>query len=376
MKRRTLLQSLAATGATLALPSFAQSDRRIVLGQSAAFTGPAAYLGIQMNRGAKVYFDALNAAGGVNGNTIELRNLDDGYEPERCKANTERFVTKDNVFGLFGYVGTPTCVAAMPVVQESRAIFFGPFTGAEALREPFSRNVFHVRASYFDETALIVKQLTSLGLTKIAVFYQDDAYGKAGLEGVNRALKAMNLAPVATGTVQRNTVEVAAAVKTISAAKPEAVVQITAYKSSAAFIREARKAGYGGTFYNVSFVGTQALADELGRDARGIMISQVMPTPFSTTAALSREYLEAVAKAGGDANANYSSMEGYVAAKVFAEGLKRAGRNPTRETFITAMESIQNLNLGGFNVNFGSKDHVASHFVELSMLTEDGKVKR
>lgn len=376
MKRRTLLHSLAATGATLALPSFAQSDRRIVLGQSAAFTGPAAYLGIQMNRGAKVYFDALNAAGGVNGNTIELRTLDDGYEPERCKANTERFVTKDNVFGLFGYVGTPTCVAAMPVVHESRTIFFGPFTGAEALREPFSRNVFHVRASYFDETALIVKQLTSLGLTRIAVFYQDDAYGKAGLEGVNRALKVMNLAPVATGTVQRNTVEVAAAVKTIAAAKPEAVVQITAYKSSAAFIREARKAGYGGTFYNVSFVGTQALADELGRDARGIMISQVMPTPFSTTAALSREYLEAVSKAGGDANANYSSMEGYVAAKVFAEGLKRAGRNPTRETFITAMESIQNLNLGGFNVNFGSKDHVASHFVELSMLTEDGKVKR
>lgn len=374
MKRRTLLQSLAATSASLALPSFSQADRRIVLGQSAAFSGPAAYLGTQMNRGAKVFFDAVNAAGGVNGSTIELRTLDDGYEPERCKANTERFVSKDNVFGLFGYVGTPTCVAALPVIQESRTIFFGPFTGAEALREPFSKNVFHVRASYFDETALIVKQLTSLGLTKIAVFYQDDAYGKAGLEGVSRALKTLKLAPVATGTVQRNTVEVAAAVKTIADAKPEAVVQITAYKSAAAFIREARKAGYGGTFYNVSFVGTQALADELGREARGIMISQVMPSPFSTTSALSREYLEAVAKVGGDAN--YSSMEGYVSAKVFTEGLKRAGRNPTRESFITAMESIQNHNLGGFNVNFGARDHVASHFVELSMLTEDGKVKR
>jgi branched-chain amino acid transport system substrate-binding protein len=376
MKRRTLLQSLVATSATLALPSFAQNDRRIVLGQSAAFSGPAAYLGTQMNRGAKIYFDALNAAGGVNGNTVELRTLDDGYEPDRCKANTERFVTKDSVFGLFGYVGTPTCVAAMPVVQESRAIFFGPFTGAESLREPFSKNVFHVRASYFDETALIVKNLTSLGLTKIAVFYQNDAYGKAGLDGVVRALKTSNLAPVATGTVERNTVNVAAAVKTIADAKPEAIVQITAYKSAAAFIREARKAGYGGTFSNVSFVGTQALADELGRDARGVVISQVMPSPFSTTAPLSREYLDAVAKAGGDANANYSSMEGYVAAKVFSEGLKRAGRNPTRESFITAMESIQNLNLGGFNLNFGSKDHVASHFVELSMLTEDGKVRR
>lgn len=377
MKRRHLLQHLAATSATLALPSaFAQSERRIVLGQSAAFSGPAAYLGTQMNRGAKVYFDALNAAGGVNGQTVELRTLDDGYEPDRCKANTERFIDKDNVFGLFGYVGTPTCLAAMPLVQENRTIFFAPFTGAESLREPFSRNVFHIRASYFDETALIVKQLLSIGLTKIAVFYQDDAYGQAGLAGVNRAMKAANLAPVATGTVERNTVNVAQAVKSITAAMPEAVVQISAYKSSAAFIREARKAGYGGTFYNVSFVGTQALADELGREARGIMISQVMPSPFSTTSALSREYLAAVAKAGGDATPNYSSMEGYVAAKVFAEGLKRAGRNPTRDSFITAMESIQNLNLGGFPVNFGARDHVASHFVELSMLTEDGKVRR
>lgn len=379
MKRRHLLQRLAATGTALALPAFSQTpppERRIVLGQSAAFSGPAAYLGTQMNVGAKIFFNALNAAGGVNGHTIELRTLDDGYEPDRCKANTERFVAKENVFALFGYVGTPTCLAALPVVQESKTIFFGPFTGAEALRDPFSKNVFHVRASYFDETALIVKQLTSLGLSKIAVFYQDDAYGRAGLDGVNRALKPLNLKPVATGTVERNTVNVAAAVKTITAASPEAVVQISAYKSSAAFIREARKAGYGGTFYNVSFVGTQALADELGREARGIMISQVMPTPFSTTAPLSREYLDAVAKAGGDATPNYSSMEGYVAAKVFAEGLKRAGRTPTRESFITAMETIQNLNLGGLNLSFGARDHVGSHFVELSMLTEDGKVRR
>ena len=376
MKRRTLLQNMVATSAALALPSFAQAERRIVIGQSAAFSGPAAQLGIQMNEGAKIYFDALNVAGGVNGHTVELRTLDDGYEPDRCKANTDRFINKDNVFALFGYVGTPTCLAALPMANESKTIFFGPFTGAESLREPFSKNVFHIRASYFDETALIVKNLTSLGLTKIAVFHQNDAYGKAGLDGVVRALKPSNLAPVATGAVERNTVNVAQAVKDIVAAKPEAVVQISAYKSSAAFIREARKAGYGGTFYNVSFVGTQALADELGREARGVMISQVMPSPFSTTTPISREYQEAVAKAGAGATLNYSSMEGYVAAKVFAEGLKRAGRNPTREAFIAALESVQNLNLGGFNVAFGGRDHVASHFVELSMLTEDGKVKR
>lgn len=374
MKRRDAIRRVAAAGATLALPALAQSSR-IVLGQSAALTGPAAQLGIQMNKGAKIFFDQLNAAGGVNGHTIELRALDDGYEPERCKANTEKLI-RDDVFALIGYVGTPTCVAALPLVNEAKIPFFGPFTGAESLRDPFSKWVFHLRASYYDETALIVKQLTSLGLKEIAVFYQDDAYGRAGLDGVKRALKPLDLEPAALGTVQRNTVDVAKAVAEIVPRTPDAVVQISAYKSCAAFIREARKAGYGGTFFNVSFVGTQALADELGREGRGIMVSQVMPFPFSTTTAISREYLDAVAKAGGDAQPNYSSMEGYLAAKVFTEGLRRAGRGASREALVSALESIQNANFGGFRVDFGAKDHVASHFVEVSMLTEDGKVRR
>src|SRR6185369_14799028 len=292
MKRRDLIKQFAATSAALALPALA-AEQRIVLGQSAAATGPAAQLGIQMNKGARVYFDQVNANGGINGQQIDIRMLDDGYEPDRCKANTERLI-KDDVFALFGYVGTPTCLAALPLVHESKMPFFGPFTGAEALREPFNRSVFHVRASYYDETGLIVKQLTALDLKKIAVFYQNDSYGKAGLEGVKRALKPMGLEPVALGTVERNTVDVAKAVQEIVAKGPDAVVQISAYRSCAAFIREARKAGYGGTFYNVSFVGTQALADELGKEGRGVMISQVMPFPFSTTTPISREYLDAV----------------------------------------------------------------------------------
>jgi branched-chain amino acid transport system substrate-binding protein len=374
MHRRDAIRRVAAAGATLALPAWAQSSR-IVLGQSAAFSGPAAQLGIQMNKGARIFFDQLNASGGINGHTVELRTLDDGYEPERCKANTERLI-KDDVFALLGYVGTPTCVAALPLINDAKIPFFGPFTGAEVLRDPFSKWVFHLRASYYDETGLIVKQLTSLGLTKIAVFYQNDAYGKAGLEGVKRALKPLGLEPVALGTVERNTVEVARAVAEIVPKGPDAVVQISAYKSCAAFIREARKAGYGGTYFNVSFVGTQALADELGREGRGIMVSQVMPFPFSTTTPISREYLGAVAKAGPEAQPNYSSMEGYLCAKVFTEGLRRSGRNPSRESLVSGLESIQNANFGGFRVDFNPKDHVASHFVDLSMLTEDGKVRR
>jgi len=374
MNRRDAVRRIAAAATAVSLPALAQGNR-IVLAQSAAFSGPAAQLGIQMNKGARICFDTLNANGGIHGAQIELRTLDDGYEPDRCKANTEKFI-KDDVFGLFGYVGTPTCLAALPLVNESKIPFFGPFTGAEALREPFSKSVFHVRASYYDETGLIVKQLTTLGLKKIAVFYQNDSYGKAGLEGVKRALKPLGLEPIALGTVERNAIDVAGAIKEIVPKLPDAVVQISAYKSCAAFIREARKAGYGGTFFNVSFVGTQALADELGKEGRGIMVSQVMPFPFSTTTPIAREYLEAVRKAGSDAVANYSSMEGYIAAKVIAEGLKRAGRNPSREALINGLESIQNASFGGFNVDFGPRRHVASSFVDLSMLTEDGKVRR
>src|SRR5262245_7742439 len=210
INRRHAIGSLAAAVSSIGLPALAQSDRRIVLGQSAAFSGAAAQLGIQMNRGARLCFEAVNAAGGVHGMQIELRTMDDMYEPDKCKANTEALI-KDDVFALFGYVGTPTSLAALPLVNQAKVPFFGPFTGAEALRDPFSRQVFHVRASYYDETAAIVKQLTTLGLSKVAVFRQNDSYGQAGLDGVVRALKTHNLEPVAIGLVERNTVNVAAA---------------------------------------------------------------------------------------------------------------------------------------------------------------------
>ncbi|MFT3819536.1 MAG: ABC transporter substrate-binding protein [Rubrivivax sp.] len=372
--RRRALGRLAGAAAALALPALAQ-ERALLLGQSAPTTGAAAQLGIQMHHGAKLYFDQFNAQGGVGGRPVELRLLDDGYEPERCKANTEQFI-RDEAFALLGYVGTPTSLAALPLVNQARIPFFGPFTGAQALREPLSRWVFHVRASYFDETALIVRQLTGLGLKRIAVFRQNDSYGQAGLDGVLRALAPQNLQPVAVGTVERNSVDVAAAVKAIVPQMPHAVVQISAYKSCAAFVRAARQAGYGGTFYNVSFVGSQALADELGGDGRGVMISQVMPHPSSTTTGIAREYLDALRRAGGGRAPDYSSIEGYVAARVFAEGLRRAGRVVTREGVVAALESLSRLDLGGFTVGFSPRSHAGSSFVELTMLTGDGKVRR
>jgi branched-chain amino acid transport system substrate-binding protein len=376
MDRRLCLHAAAGLGlARIAAPAFGQGSAKIVLGQSAAFSGPASALGDQFRKGAILLFDKVNARGGVAGRQIELQSLDDGYEPDRCKANTEKLV-KDGVFALFGYIGTPTSLAALPVATQARVPFIAPFTGAQALREPFNRYAFHVRASYFDETAEIVKQTTAVGIRRIGVFYQNDSYGKAGLDGVVRALQPLGLAPAGLGTVERNTVDVDAAVKAILAAKPDAIVQISAYRSCAAFIRAARKAGFGGTFYNVSFVGTQALAQELGPEARGVVISQVMPFPFTPGNLLAGEYLAAGKAAAGDKfEPGYGSMEGYVAAKTLVEGLKRAGNNPTPESLITGLESLRDFNLGGFFVDFSAQKHTASRFVDLTILSADGRVR-
>ncbi len=374
INRRQFSQSASAFLLAGAAPmARAQSDK-IVLGQSAPFTGPSAQIGIQFNAGAKLAFEQFNAAGGLAGRMIELRALDDGYEPDRCVVNTHQFIDED-VFALFGFVGTATSVLAMPLAVRAKLPFFGPLTGAMALRQPLNRYVFHVRASYNDETELIVKQLTTLGLKKIAVFYQADAYGRAGLDGVKLALGALSLQPVAEATVERNSVDVARAVSTINAAKPEAVVQISAYNSCAAYIRAARAAGYGGLFYNVSFVGTQALADALGPQGAGVVVTQVVPSPYAPSRPITREFLAAIKRGGSTVQPNFGSMEGYIAAKVFLEGLLRAGPRLSRESLMAGLETMTEYSLGGFRVSLSRTDHVASNLVETSLLTGDGRVR-
>ncbi len=376
LNRRQFSLGIGATALAGFGVARAQSEGRIVLGQSAAFSGPAAQLGIQFNQGAKLFFDQLNAAGGVGKRMVEIRTLDDGYETDRCAENTRKLIA-DDVFALFGYVGTPTSLAAVPLFNQAKVPFFAPFTGAESLRQPFNRLIFHVRASYYDETALIVRQLVNLGIKKIAVFHQNDAYGKAGLDGVNKALAEHKLPLAGAATVERNSVDVAAAVEKLVAAKPDAVVQIAAYGASAAFVRAARKAGFGGTFYNVSFVGTQALADELGKDGAGVVVSQVVPSPYQPSRQITREFLDAIKKAGDKVQPNYSSMEGFLAARIFTEGLRQAAASGkiSRDSFISGMEGLGSQVISGFPVSFGPNDHTASTFVEMSMLTGDGRVR-
>lgn len=359
------------------VPSHAESGvtpQRIVIGQSAAFSGPASELGNDMRSGAKAYFDYINKLGGVNGRRIELVALDDGYEPERAAANT-RTLIKDGAFLLFGYVGTPTSNASKPIFTEARVPFVGPFTGAESLRVPVNRYIFNVRASYFAETDKIIEQLVNLGMTRIAVFYQNDDYGRAGLAGVERAVKKRNLGITVTGTVERNTIDVAAAVKIIAPTEPQAVVMVSAYKSCAAFIREMKKAKSNPQFINVSFVGSSALATELGETGRGVGISQVVPFPWNLGVPVVREYERLFSAYSGKHDFSFTTLEGFIAAKVLVEGLRRTGPNLTRERFVGTMETLT-FDTGGFAVSYTPEDHSGSHFVELTVITKNGKFLR
>jgi len=343
----------------------------ILLGESAAFTGPAAQLGIQMNLGAKTYFDHVNKTGGVYGRRIEIRTRDDKYDPDLAAENTKKLIDEDRVFLLFGYIGTPTSNASLPIFTKAKVPFFAPFTGAESLRNPLNRLIFNIRASYFDETEKIVQQLDTVGLNKIAVFYQNDAYGQAGLAGVERALKKRNLKIIATGTVERNTTNVSAAVKTIAASHPDAVIMISAYTSIAEFVRQIKKTGYAGMLENVSFVGANALADALGPEGYGIGISQVVPVPTATNLPILREYQQMMKEAGHTA-LTFGSLEGFIAAKTLVEGLKRAGRDLTRDRLIAALETMTEGDVGGFFISFSPTNHNGSKFVDMTIIGRNG----
>ena len=372
MLRVTFFTLLTALSGVVFGQSPGVTPKTILLGQSAAFSGPAAQLGIQMNAGTKAYFDRVNAQGGVFGRKIELKTRDDRYEGNLCVENTKKFIEEDKVFALVSYVGTPTTVAAMPVFTEARVPLIGPFTGAEALRAPVNRYIFNVRASYYDETEKIVEQLVSTGNRKIAVFYQDDAYGQAGLKGVQIAMDKRNLKIAALGKVERNTIKVEDAVKAINAVEPDGVVMISAYTSIAEFVRQMKKLGSTTQFHNVSFVGSIALSDALKDEGHGVAISQVVPFPWSPSVPIVKEYQEVMTKAGNK-DFNFSSLEGYIVGKVMVEGLKRAGKDLTREKLVSALEGMNNVDLGDFIVTFSPTSHSGSKYVDLTMIGRGGK---
>jgi branched-chain amino acid transport system substrate-binding protein len=348
---------------------------KILLGQAAVFSGPAAQLGIQMRNGIKAYFDYVNERGGVHGRKLELVTEDDQYESKVAPIATKKLIEEHRVFALMGYVGTPTGVAHLPVVTQAKVPLVGMFTGAEVLRAPFNRYVFHVRASYYDETEKIVEQVVSLGGKKISVFYQNDAYGEAGRKGTEIALEKRKMKIHSQGTVERNTLKVEEAVGSINTSQPDAIVMVGAYAACAEFIRQMKKAGSGATFYNVSFVGSKALADALGKEGPGVAISQVVPFPWGMSVPVVKEYQQ-LAKKAGYADYNFSALEGFLSAKVMVEGLRRAGKQPTREGLVDALEKMNEVDLGGFFISYSPKNRAGSKFVDLTIIGREGKFLR
>lgn len=359
---------LASTGAAA---ETGVTGSEIKIGMANALTGPAAGLGTSIKQGSTVLFNKVNAQGGVNGRKINLISVDDGYEPATAALATERLVNEDKVFALFGYVGTPTAKAAIPIAIKGGVPFFAPFTGAEFLRSPVDKLVFNVRASYWNETEMQVTRLASdLGITKIAVFIQDDPYGVAGKEGVERALRKNGLKPVAEARYKRNTEDVDAALAVLTAAKPEAVVMVGTYAASAALVKKANAAGFKPKFLSVSFVGTSNFIKASGVDGENVYITQVMPSPDDVSLPIVRQY-QADMKAAGITAFDYTSLEGYVNATIFVEALKASGADLTRQGLLTALEKMTS-NHGGLDVAFSPTDHQGHKKVYLTKV-KNGK---
>ncbi len=350
------------------------TPQEIVLGQSAPFTGPAAEVGRDFQEGARTYFAQVNARGGVHGRRVRLLSLDDRYEPERTLANTQQLIWRDKVFALFGFSGTPTVLAALPAIREAGIPLIAPHTGASALREPFNRLIFHVRAGYEQETDFLLRQLQGTGRQRVAVFYQDDELGRALLENLRLRAVVYGLTVVGSLPIARNTDAVGAAAEQFMQMRPDVVIQAVSYQPAAALILRMRGAGYLGGFSHYSFVGSQSLAARLKQGGIGTEITQVVPFPNKARLPIVYEYQKAVERHGG-AGCNFIGLEGYIAARVLVEGLRRAGPQLTRAGLIRALESITPANYdgGGFSLHFSRNDHSGSDFVDLTAIGSGGR---
>ena len=350
-------------------------DDRIVFGESAAFDGPAAALGLGMRDGILAAFKEANDAGGVNGRRLELVSYDDGYEPEKAIANTKRLI-ENGVFALVGEVGTPTSNAVQPIATEAGVPFIGPFTGAAFLRDPSLGNVINIRGSYDQETEAWIKHLTTdIGVSRIAILYQDDTFGRAGYSGVRKAMEKRGMKLVAEGTYERNTTAVKMALLAIRKADPEAVVMVGAYKPCAEFIKLARRLKLNAVFVNISFVGANALAKELGEDGKGVVVTQVVPFPGDTSLPLVARYQKALKAANPDAQIGFVSLEGYMVGRLVIEALGKVKDPVTRAGLLSTIKEVGTFDLGGITLSYGPNDNQGTDQVFLTVIQADGSFK-
>lgn len=348
------------------------TDAAIRLGMVNVQTGPAAALGQGMLDGASAVFADVNARGGVHGRAIELKVADDGYEPDRAIDETLAMIEEEEVFSLFGYVGTPTANAVLPIVREYEVPLVALFTGAGTLRSPVTRQVFNVRASYDDEAEAMVEHFVRNGAKTVGVFYQDDGFGKAVLSGAEKALARRGMKVHVTGTFKRNTLAVKQGLAKMVAARPDAVVMVGPYAPLAEFVKEARKAGLGSQLATVSFVGTDSLVSALGKDGDGVVITQVVPFPHREGLALVDDCRRLLERHGGK-RLGFVNLEGCLSAKIMVEGLQAAGPEPTRAGLIDALERMKRVDVGGVEVSFAPDNHQALGAVFLTAI-HDGRI--
>jgi len=343
----------------------------ITFGQAAVLEGPASALGQGMRTGIQAAFDEINARGGVHGRKLKLISRDDGYEPDRAIAETRKLINEDKVFALIGPVGTPTSAAAQPIATAAKVPFIGAFTGAGFLRNPKLENVINLRASYGAETEAWIKHLTEdLKIKKIAIFYQDDAFGRAGLDGVKAAMSKRGLDLAEEATYERNTVAVKTALLALRRAAPEAVVMVGAYKPCAELIKLAHKLDLHPVFVNISFVGASALAKELGPDGKGVVVSQVVPFPWDTSLKVVADYQAAIKGAP-----DFVSLEGYLVGRLAIAALEKIGGEPTREALLKVIKDTGKFDIGGLAMTFGPTKNEGLDQVFLTVIQTDGSFK-
>lgn len=347
-------------------------QNRILFGQVAALNGPASALGQGMREGILAAFEQANRAGGINGRKLELKSIDDGYEPEKTIEGVNKAIKDEKVFALVGAVGTPTSKAGQPIATAAKVPYIGPFTGAEFLRNPFNRYVVNIRSSYFQETEAWIEHLSNdLGITRIAILYQDDAFGLSGLTGVKKAMDKRNLQLVAEGTFKRNTTAIKSALLEIMKGQPQAVVTVGPYKPIAEFIKLARQLKFDPTFVAISFVGSDSLAQELGNQGAGVVISQVVPFPGDKSLRVVAAYQTALAAVNAKSKPGFVSLEGYLVGELVVEALKRIPGEPTREAFLDAIERAP-FDLGGVKLTFSADRNQGSNQVYFTVLQGDG----
>jgi ABC-type branched-subunit amino acid transport system substrate-binding protein len=376
-RRRFLKAGAAFAGAPLlGVPLYARADTEVVrVGQSAVFSGPSASLGLELQQGINACFAECNRAGGIAGRTFQLISRDDGYEPNRSKENTIGLIGDDKVFALLGYFGTATSAASMPVFSDAKVPFIGAYSGAKVLRNPVNPFVFNIRASYEDEAGPLVRALAPMSNEKVAIFYQNDAYGMTVRDVVIAALKERGLAPVALATVERNSVDVTQAVKVLSKSGANAIAMGSLYAPSSALVKALKAQDLYFNYGSVSAIGTTDLLALGGDTARGIAISQVMPFPETGALPIVNQYKAAMA-ANKTPNLSYASIEGYITGRTFLEAYRRSGVSPTKERLVKEMEAMRDVEIGGFPIGFSQTNHQGSKFVEMTVIGQNGTLLR